>query len=164
MLRAVRLTGAVYFDFELSSPWVAEAPPSRELAAKVMPGAQRVIEYHVIARGVVLGPRGRPANRCVCARGTSSCFPRAMRTCCRARPGMRAAPDMSRFARRSTPLPIVYELGGGGPERARHRVRVPGLRRASLQSVADRAADGDPPGGGGPAATTGWLGTLLKSR
>ena len=28
VLRAVRLTGAVYFDFELSSPWVAEAPPS----------------------------------------------------------------------------------------------------------------------------------------
>ena len=30
-------------------------------------------------------------------------------------PGMRAAPDMSAFARPSTPLPIVYELGGGGP-------------------------------------------------
>ena len=26
VLRAVRLTGAVYFDFELSAPWVAEAP------------------------------------------------------------------------------------------------------------------------------------------
>ena len=32
VLRSVRLTGAVYFDFELSSPWVAEAPPSREIA------------------------------------------------------------------------------------------------------------------------------------
>ena len=32
VLRAVRLTGAVYFDFELSAPWVAEAPPSREIA------------------------------------------------------------------------------------------------------------------------------------
>ena len=42
VLRAVRLTGAVYFDFELSAPWVAEAPPSRELAGKVMPGAERV--------------------------------------------------------------------------------------------------------------------------
>ena len=45
VLRAVRLTGSVYFDFELSSPWVAEAPPSREIAGKVMPGAQRVIEF-----------------------------------------------------------------------------------------------------------------------
>ena len=43
VLRAVRLTGAVYFDFELSAPWVAEAPPSRDIASTVMPGAQRVI-------------------------------------------------------------------------------------------------------------------------
>src|SRR5262245_57514931 len=49
VLRAVRLTGAVYFDFELSSPWVAEAPPSPAIADRVMPGAQRVIEYHLIA-------------------------------------------------------------------------------------------------------------------
>jgi hypothetical protein len=40
----------VYFDFDLSSPWVSEAPPSREIAGTVMPGAQRVIEYHLIAR------------------------------------------------------------------------------------------------------------------
>src|SRR5512146_1796302 len=55
VLRSVRLTGAVYFDFDLSSPWVAEAPPSREIAATVMPGAQRVIEYHLIARGSCWG-------------------------------------------------------------------------------------------------------------
>src|SRR5262249_15650885 len=51
VLRAVRQTGSVYFDFDLSSPWVAEAPPSREIAGTVMPGAQRVIEYHLIASG-----------------------------------------------------------------------------------------------------------------
>jgi hypothetical protein len=54
VLRAVRLTGAVYFDLELTSPWVAAAPPSREIAAKVMPGAQRVIEYHLMAQGLAL--------------------------------------------------------------------------------------------------------------
>ena len=32
VLREVHLTGAVYFDFDLSSPWVLEAPPSREIA------------------------------------------------------------------------------------------------------------------------------------
>src|SRR5205814_5238280 len=51
VLSAIRLTGAVYFDFEPSSPWVAEAPLSREIAERVMPGAQRVIEYHLLARG-----------------------------------------------------------------------------------------------------------------
>ena len=55
VLRSVRLTGAVYFDFDLTSPWVAEAPASREIAAIVMPGAQRVIEYHLIARGACWG-------------------------------------------------------------------------------------------------------------
>ncbi len=34
-------------------------------------------------------------------------------------PGMRGVPDLSKFARPTTPLPLVYELGGGGPERAR---------------------------------------------
>ncbi len=68
VLRAVRLTGAVYFDFELSAPWVAEAPPSREIAGTVMPGAQRVIEYHVIARGACWG-HVVGAEPAVCAKG-----------------------------------------------------------------------------------------------
>ena len=55
VLRAVHLTGAVYFDFELSSPWVLEAPPAQAIAERMMPGAQRVIEYHLIARGSCWG-------------------------------------------------------------------------------------------------------------
>lgn len=39
VLRAVQLTGAVFFDFEMRAPWVAEAPPAREIASRVMPGA-----------------------------------------------------------------------------------------------------------------------------
>lgn len=31
-LRAVRLTGAVFFDIDASSPWVAEAPAASQLA------------------------------------------------------------------------------------------------------------------------------------
>jgi AraC-like DNA-binding protein len=34
-------------------------------------------------------------------------------------PGMRAASDLASYSRPSTPLPLMYELGGGGPERAR---------------------------------------------
>src|SRR5207244_11154960 len=50
VLRAIRLTGAVYFDVEVSSPWVADTPPSRDIAGAVMPGAQRVIAYHLVPR------------------------------------------------------------------------------------------------------------------
>ena len=31
-------------------------------------------------------------------------------------PGMRATPDMSMFGRPTTPLPLAYDLGGGGPD------------------------------------------------
>ena len=118
VLGAVHLTGAVYFDFELSSPWVAEAPPARGIAATVMPGAQRVIEYHLIARGGCWGQVvGREPIRL--HEGDLIVFPQGDAHSLSSAPGMRATPDISMFARPTTPLPIVYELGGGGPDRTR---------------------------------------------
>ena len=117
VLRSVRLTGAVYFDFELSSPWVAEAPPSSEIAAMVMPGAQRVIEYHLIARGGCWGNLvGEPPMRL--NEGDLIIFPQGDPHVLSSAPGMRAAPDTAMFLRAAR-LPIVYERGGGGPDRAR---------------------------------------------
>src|SRR4249920_1609780 len=117
VLRAVRLTGAVYFDFDLSSPWVLEAPPSRDIAATVMPGSQRVIEYHLIARGTcwghAVGQEPIPLRE-----GDLILFPQGDAHVLSSAPGMRAEPDMSVFARPSTSLPLVYEMGGGGAERA----------------------------------------------
>lgn len=51
VLSAVQLTGSVFFDVTATSPWVAEAPPSAQIADAVRPGAQHAIEYHVITRG-----------------------------------------------------------------------------------------------------------------
>jgi len=118
VLRSVRLTGAVYFDFDLSSPWVAEAPPSREIAATVMPGAQRVIEYHLIARGSCWGHVAgeMPIHL---KEGDLIVFPQGDPHVLSSAPGMRASPDMSVFVRPTTPLPLVYERGGGGPDRTR---------------------------------------------
>ena len=118
VLQSVRLTGAVYFDFELSSPWVAEAPPSREIAPIVMPGAQRVIEYHLIARGACWG-HAVGAEPIRLNEGDLIIFPQGDPHVLSSVPGMRASPDMSMFVRRTSTLPIVYEHGGGGPERAR---------------------------------------------
>jgi hypothetical protein len=51
VLSAVQLSGSVFFDVTAKSPWVAEAPPAARIADEVSPGAQHVIEYHVVARG-----------------------------------------------------------------------------------------------------------------
>ena len=118
VLRAVRLTGAVYFDFELSSPWVAEAPASRVIAGTVMPGAQRVIEYHVVARGSCWG-HAIGAEPLLLREGDLILFPQGDAHVISSAAGMRAAPDLAVFARGTTPLPLMYEIGGGGPERSR---------------------------------------------
>src|SRR5512143_282337 len=62
VLRAVRLRGAVYYNVQASTPWVAEAPVARELAPFVMPGSEHVIEYHVVMSGSCWGGLiGEPA-------------------------------------------------------------------------------------------------------
>ena len=160
VLRAVRLTGAVYFDFELSSPWVLEAPPSREIAAQVMPGAQRVIEFHLIAKGAVwghaVGQEPTPLRE-----GDLIVFPQGDPHVLSSAPGMRAAPDIAAFARPLTPLPIVREFGGGGSDRSRIVCCFLGcdeypfnpLLTALPTVIHLSAAD--------TRATAGWLGTLL---
>jgi AraC-like DNA-binding protein len=83
-----------------------------------MPGAQRVIEYHVIARGTcwghALGQEPIPLRE-----GDLILFPQGDAHVLSSAPGMRAKPDLAVFARGSQPLPLVYEMGGGGPERVR---------------------------------------------
>jgi AraC-like DNA-binding protein len=161
VLRAVRLTGAVFFDFELSSPWVAEAPPSREIAASVMPGAQRVIEYHLIARGAcwaqILG--GEPM---LLREGDLILYPQGDPHVLSSAPGMRATPDLSMFRRGPTPLPLVYEMGGGGDDRARVVCCFLGLDErpynpllTALPRVVHLSARG-------PRAAAGWLSTLVN--
>ena len=160
VLRAVRLTGAVYFDFDLSSPWVAEAPPCREIAATVMPGAERVIEYHLIARGACWGHavgqepiRLRegdidrvPAGRC--ARALERAGDARAHRPLDVRAQRRAAAD-------------VHEMGGGGPERARIVCCFLGCDErpynplfAALPQVIHLSA-------AGPRTSTGWLATLV---
>lgn len=161
VLRAVRLTGAVYFELDLSSPWATETPPSREIAATVMPGAQRVIEYHVIAAGACWGNAvgQKPIHL---REGDLILFPQGDAHLLSSAPGMRSVPEMSVFARPSTPLPSLFELGGGGPERARIICGFLGCDERpynplliALPTVIHLPA-------AGPGASTGWLGTLTN--
>jgi AraC-like DNA-binding protein len=55
VLRSVRLRGAVFLHVEGDEPWVAEAPPSRELAAVIMPAVDHMMEYHAVTKGSCWG-------------------------------------------------------------------------------------------------------------
>jgi AraC-like DNA-binding protein len=118
VLGAIRLRGAVFFDWDMSSPWVVEAPPSRDIAGRVMPDAQRVIEYHLVARGSCWG-HAVGEEPVLLREGDLIVFPQGDAHVLSSAPGMRAAPDVSKFERGSAPLPFFYEHGGGGPDRAR---------------------------------------------
>jgi AraC-like DNA-binding protein len=112
VLRVVRLTGVVYFDFTLTPPWVAEAPPSSEIASTVLPGSERIIEYHLIVEGNAWGNilDGEPIHL---RGGDLLLFPQGDAHVLSSAPGMRSRPDLSMYARSSTPLPLVYEIGTG---------------------------------------------------
>ena len=55
VFRAVRLTGAVFFNIDVRNPWVAEAPAGKDYIPHIMPGVQHLIEYHIISKGSCWG-------------------------------------------------------------------------------------------------------------
>jgi len=51
VLRAVRLSGAIFFDIRASQPWVAETPPGHAVVDRMFPGSEHLVSYHVIVHG-----------------------------------------------------------------------------------------------------------------
>jgi AraC-like DNA-binding protein len=51
VLRVVRLSGAVFFTADFSSPWAIESPMPEMLAAAVMPQAECVVLFHILVDG-----------------------------------------------------------------------------------------------------------------
>jgi AraC-like DNA-binding protein len=118
VLRAVRLTGAVYFDYRVRGPWVGAAPASRDIAPLVMPGVDRVIEFHLIARGSCWAQAdGLEPVRL--REGDLLLFPQGDAHVISSAPGLRGTPDRATYVRGPAALPLVHELGGSGPEEAR---------------------------------------------
>jgi AraC-like DNA-binding protein len=161
VLRAVRLTGAVFFDFELSAPWVAEAPPASDIASRVMPGAQHVIEYHLIARGHCWGHALSDEPRRL-HEGDLIVFPQGDPHVLSSAPGMRGAPDVTMYARAASTLPFVYEFGGGGDDRTRVVCGFLGCDKHPYNPLLTVLPRTIHLAGRGPAAASGWLSTLIN--
>lgn len=61
VLRSVRLRGSVFFHVSCRDDWSALAAPSHEMGPLVMPGADHVIEYHMVLKGECwVGVEGEP--------------------------------------------------------------------------------------------------------
>ena len=51
VLRAVRLSGAIYFKVTAAEPWISTNPSMRQVGATMMPGAEHVIPFHILIQG-----------------------------------------------------------------------------------------------------------------
>jgi AraC-like DNA-binding protein len=167
VLRAIRLTGAVFFEVDATSPWAAEAPPASVLGPLVMPGARQVIEYHVVLSG-----RGWARRLCDNADGEAVelgpgsivMFPQGDAHVLSSRPGMRADPELSvyRQPRPDERLPFALVQGGGGPERTRIVCGFLGADALPLNPLLQAL----PPlvhVSGGVSEDGGWLGALIEA-
>lgn len=116
VLRSVRLRGAVFYYVEGAAPWAAEAPPARDIAAAIMPGAEHVMEYHVVTRGSCWGAVvGQPPVRL--EEGDVIVFPHGDAHVISSAPGMRAPADTGIFFQpRPEQLPFILSANAGtGP-------------------------------------------------
>jgi len=128
VLRAVRLRGAVFYYIKGTSPWVAEAPPAREIVDGIMPGSEHMLEFHGVVEGACwAGLIGEPSIRLQA--GDVLLFPQGDAHVIGSAPGMRA-PKVERemyFAPRPPQLPYALSLketatetlrldGGGGED------------------------------------------------
>lgn len=121
VLRALRLTGAVFFDVEAAAPWVAATPEASKIAGSVMPGAEHVIMFHIVTMGhcwfEVDGGGGEPLRL---ISGDIVILPMGDAHVFCSTPGMRAKPDLGLYYRPADrPLPFVISAGSTCSERTR---------------------------------------------
>lgn len=122
LLRAVRLTGAIYFDIDASSPWVGESPGTAEIAAAVMPGVEHIISFHAVLSGSCWAALGDgPAPPLRVNAGDIVVFPGGAPNIMSSAPGARGEPNpIAMYYRpidRNLPFTLIH--GGGGDERTR---------------------------------------------
>jgi AraC-like DNA-binding protein len=123
VLRTVKLTGALFFLVDASSPWGVEVPHAGVFGPIIMPRAQHVVSYHIVLQGSGYASLpDTPPTRF--AAGDIIVFPHGDPYRMVSRPGGPAEFDQGaslEFLREMAAgrLPFVVEEGGGGPERAR---------------------------------------------
>jgi AraC-like DNA-binding protein len=121
VLRAVRLTGAVYFDVRAREPWVAETPATSHICARVMPEHEHVIAFHIMMEGecwAQLADESEPPVKL--ETGDAIIFADGEGHYMSTVRGQRAEPNMDLYYRPTDrPLPFLLNGVGGEGEPAR---------------------------------------------
>ena len=119
VLRAVRLTGAIFFDVRASDPWVAESPAGASIVGRMFPGAEHLISYHVMTKGACWATvDGEPPIRL--STGDVVVFPHGDQHGLSSTPGRRDVPDLTRYHRPADgQLPFSLRVGDSSDETAR---------------------------------------------
>jgi AraC-like DNA-binding protein len=119
VLRAVRLTGAIFFDLEQRAPWVAHTPAGAAIASNVMPEAEHVIMFHAITFGglwVEMTDNSVPPIRLEA--GDILVVPMADAHVLCSTPGMRVPADVGQYYRPvDRQLPFLVGPGRGEGDR-----------------------------------------------
>lgn len=122
VLRAVRLSGALFFDIRASSPWVGVSPSTEAIASAVMPGVEHVISFHAVISGscwAALDNDMAPPIRMNA--GDVVIFPGGAPNVMSSSPGQTGEPNMGIYYRPADDELLPYQLihGGGGEEQTR---------------------------------------------
>jgi AraC-like DNA-binding protein len=118
VLRAVRLSGAVFFDIHAAEPWVAETPLGRSVVHAMFPGSEHMISYHVLLEGSCWAIVDGEAPVQLSA-GDVIVFPHGDTHVLTSTPGMRKKPNMSMYRRPTEgQLPFTISMGPMPPQGA----------------------------------------------
>lgn len=162
VLRAVRLSGAVFFDIHAAEPWVAETPRGHSVVHAMFPGSEHMMCYHVILEGRCWAiVDGEPPVRL--SAGDVIVFPHGDTHVLTSTPGMRKKPNMSMYRRPTEgQLPFTISMGPMPTDGA----SAAGTSKSPGGAAEDTAASGrakeagSPPKNAGPQArfVCGFLG------
>ena len=113
VLKAVRLSGAVYFDIRAADPWVAETPPGRSVVGAMFPGSEHLISYHVLLEGQCWASVEGEQPMQLSA-GDVIVFPHGDTHVLSSIQGLRAQPNMALYRRPSEGrMPATISMGKG---------------------------------------------------
>lgn len=112
VLRAVRLTGAFFFDVQASEPWVAETPHGKSVVAAMFPGSEHLISYHLILEGSCwFRMKGEPDAQL--SAGDIVVLPHGDTHALSSTPGLRRSPEMRLYRMpKDGRLPVTIAVGG----------------------------------------------------